>query len=494
MRLWLTKRRVVTALAVWVVTRVVLYLIATEHLFHHYGVQSVGDVGIYSKWVTQSLYYGQIPHTTEWQYPPLLAPILVFPQWLSNTFGIHYLTGFTAMTFAADAVVTSILLGAARRRDTWAGPWYWIVGVPLLGPIVYGRYDVFPALCVVVALALLGQGVVMRQPDGTPGRDLNRRRWVASILVGLGTAIKIWPAFTVFGMPRSRRGWQAIATVVVSTVVAIASMSFFFTGTMSWVGNQGGRGIEIESVWATPWMLAKRLGLDHVVTNRVVYGSYQIEPNGRGFESALITLTADVALVSLVLAFALMAYWWWRRTWRPAVTADATFVATLIFIVASRVISPQYLIWLLAVAGFCLLYKDTTQRRSAVLVLICLPLTQFEFPYDFTSFWHAHILPILVVALRNLLLLLATYYGFRDLWVSTVDGPFLTPRLRALLRRPAPSAPVNGRAGGGQQGDGAPVGGGASAKGPAAAVERAVAEAAVESVGSAKQVEIEPAK
>jgi Glycosyltransferase family 87 len=496
MRLWLTKRRVVTALAVWFVTRVVLYLIATEHLFHHYGVQSVGDVGIYANWVTHGLYYGQIPHTTEWQYPPLLAPILVFPQWLTNTFGIHYLTGFTAMTFAADAVITSMLLWTARRRDTWAGPWYWIVGVPLLGPIVYGRYDVFPALCVVVALALLGQGATVRRSDGTPGRDLNRRRWLAGVLVGLGAAIKIWPAFTVFGMPRTRRGWQAIATVVVSTVVAIASMSLFFTNTMSWVGNQGGRGIEIESVWATPWMLAKGLGLDHFQTNKIVYGSYQIEPDGRGLGSALITVTADVALVSLVLAFAVMAYWWWRRTWRPAVTADATFVATLIFIVASRVISPQYLIWLLAVAGFCLLYKDTTQRRSAVLVLICLPLTQFEFPFDFGSFRNAQIFAVLVVALRNLLLLLATYFGFRDLWVSTVDGPFLTPRTRALLHRPAPScAPVSGGAAGGGQKGREPVGGRTTAKDPTAAVERGrVAESAAETVGTAKQIEIEPAK
>ena len=485
MRLWLTKRPVVTALAVWFVTRVVLYLIATEHLFHHYGVQSVGDVGIYQKWVTQGLYYGQIPHTTEWQYPPLVAPLLVFPQWLNDTFGVHYLTGFTAMTFAADAVVTSMLLWTARRRNTWSGPWYWIVGVPLLGPIVYGRYDVYPALCTVVALALLGQGVLVRQSDGTPRRDLNRRRWVAGVLVGIGTAIKLWPALTVFGMPRTKRGWQAIVTVLVSAVVAIASMSLFFTGTMSWIGNQGGRGIEIESVWATPWMLAKGLNLDHVVTNRVVYGSYQIEPDGHGLGSALITVTADLALVSLVLAFGLMAYWWWRRTWRPSVTADATFVATLIFVVASRVISPQYLIWLLAVAGFCLLYKDTTQRRSAVLVLICLPLTQFEFPFDFTSFRNAQILAIVVVAVRNVLLLLATYYGFRDLWVSTVDGPFLTPRLRALLRRPAPSAPAgDGRVGGGQQ-DGAPVAGAGAAKGSSAA-KRVAAETAAESIGTAK--------
>ena len=122
MRLSLTKRRVITALAVWFVTRAVLYLVATEHFLGKYGKESVGDVSIYLKWAQDSLYYGQIPHDTEWQYPPLLAPILVFPEWLSHTIGIHYLTGFTAMTFLADCVITAMLIWTATRRDPLARP------------------------------------------------------------------------------------------------------------------------------------------------------------------------------------------------------------------------------------------------------------------------------------------------------------------------------------------------------------------------------------
>ena len=440
MRLSLTKRRVITALAVWFVTRAVLYLIATEHVLAHYGKSSVGDVTTYFKWAQNSLYYGQIPHDTQWQYPPLLAPILVFPEWLNETFGLHYLTGFTAMTFLADCVITAMLVWTATRRDTWSGPWYWILGVPLLGPIVYGRYDVFPALCVVVALALLGKGVPMLMADGSTGRALNNRRWVAGILIGFGTAIKIWPGLAVFGMPRSKRGWQAIATIAAAVVGTIATLSIFFSGTLSFVKNQGGRGIEIESIWGIPFVLGKRLHLEHVVTNKVVYGSYQVVPDGHGLISFIVSAMYYAALLSMVAGFALMTYWWWRKTWRPAVMADATFVATLVMIVTSRVISPQYLIWLLAVAGFCLLYKDTTQRRSSLLVLICLPLTQYEFPIAFQQLLHAHLIPTLVVCLRDLLLVLATYFGFRDLWISTVDGPFLPPRLRSLISRGGSSA------------------------------------------------------
>ena len=457
MRLWLTKRPVITALVVWFATRTVLYLIATEHLFHDYGVQSVGDVGIYANWARQSLYFGHIPNTTEWQYPPLLAPILVFPQWLDHTFGVQYLTGFTAMTFTADAVITAMLLWTARRRDSWRGVWYWIVSIPLLG-----------------------RGAAARRRDGTPGVELNRRRWLAGVLIGFGTAIKIWPGLTVFGMPRTKRGWQTIATILVSAAASIGAMSFFFTGTTSWVGNQGGRGIEIESLWAMPWIIGKRLHLDHVVTQKVVYGSYQIEPSGHGLTSTLIALTSDAALVAQVLAFGVMIYWWWRKAWRPIVVADSTFVATSIFIVTSRVISPQYLIWLLAVGGFCLLHKDTTQRRSTRLVLMSLPLTAFEFPFDFGSYRNVHITAVLIVLVRNLLLVAATYYGFRDLWVSTVAGPFLTPRVRALLHlRPAP-APAADAAGGLVDVASGEIGGSAGAGGVDGGDKQAAAEAEVE--------------
>jgi hypothetical protein len=71
--------------------------------------------------------------------------------------------------------------------------------------------------------------------------------------------------------------------------------------------------------------------------------------------------------------------------------------------------------------------------------------------------------PVLVVALRDLLLVLATYFGFRDLWVSTVEGPFLPPRLRALVSRGGasadaaavqPATPVAAKAAQGQEQDG----------------------------------------
>ncbi|MBR7836455.1 DUF2029 domain-containing protein [Actinospica durhamensis] len=430
-----TRRRVVTALTVWFLTRAVLYAAATGHILRRWGVPSVGDVKTYMVWAEKWLVNGHIPIDTKWQYPPLLAPILTFPQWLSDAWGLHYLTTFTVMTVLADAAIVALLLWTAAHRGVWSGPWYWIVGVPLLGPIVYGRYDVFPALFVVFALVLLGKGIPAALADDSGDTRSRRKRWLAGILIGFGAAVKIWPGLAIFGMPRTRRGWETILAVAASVVGVIALLSLFYTHTLSFIGNQSGRGIEIESIWGVLFLLGKRLGLEHVKV-KLVYGSYQTLPDSHAMH-ILVSLAYYASMASTVLGFGLLAYWWWRKTWRPAMVADATFVATLMMIVVSRVISPQYMIWALAVAGFCLLYKDTTQRRSALLVLIALPLTQYEFPFFFQQLLHAHLVPVLVVLLRDLLLIAATVIGFRDMWVSSVEGGFLPRRLSARLGRTA---------------------------------------------------------
>lgn len=417
-------RRTLYVVLGWFASRIPLYLMTTGHLFAHYGRRDIGDITVYLRWVDGSLKHGALPAgDPSWQYPPLVGPLLLLPKLLP---GADYQGQFVRLAFLVDAIVILVLLWTARRRASWLGPWFWTLSVPFLGPIIYGRFDVFSALPVVAALAILGRGLPVA--DGAPGeKQLNNRRWGAGVLIGVGTAIKIWPGLTVFGLPRSKRGWQTIATAVGAAIaVTVICMLAFRNGTW-FLHTQGSRGIEIESIWALPFLLARRAHLWH---GRIHghYGSLEVLGHGAGY-------AGKVAIASTLLVFALLAWWWWRKQWRPTVVADATLVATLLMIVTSRVISPQYLIWLLATAAFCLLSKDTSQRRSALLVLLSLPITQWIFPSHFTELTHFHISAILAVGLRDALLVAAAAIGFIDLWRDTVTGPFLPWRGRS-------SAPV----------------------------------------------------
>lgn len=436
------RRRTAQAAAGWVLTRIPLYLIIVRVLLGKYAVDESGDVTTYAGWVRNSLDHGVIPSGTNWQYPPLVAPLLLLPKLLPG----NYLHEFALLALLADAAITVMLVLMARRRGVWYGPWFWIGGATLLGPVILGRFDVFSALPLVAALVLLGRGVATGGvlgggggkdggEGGDGGRDLNHHRWWAGALIGLGLAIKLWPGLSFFGLPRTRRGLEAVVAAVVAAVAATLLTLAVFSGGGSFLSNQGSRGLEIESVWASPFLVLRVLGVWHGHI-QLQYGSFQLTGPHVG-------TGADVALLGTIVGFAAMAVWWWRRTWRPALIADATFVATMIMVVTSRVISPQYLVWLLAVGAICLMSRDTTQRRSCLLFLISLPVTQLEFPFEFHQLWHGHTHAILLVVVRNLLLIAAMVVGFRDLWRGSVTGP-LFPR-RQEAGRDAPEVADGGR-------------------------------------------------
>jgi hypothetical protein len=423
-------RRVLLIVTAWLATRIPLYLTDRGTFIPSYGHMSTSDIAIYSTWVRGYLTHGTLPKGVTWQYPPLVGPLLLMPQLMP---GAVYLTEFINLALLADAAVFCILVWTAPRRGSWLGPWFWILGGALLGPIIYGRFDVFATFFPVAALAMLGSGV----PAPGGGRMLNSRRWVAGALIGVGVALKFWPGMALFGLPRTKRGLQASLGAVIVGGGATLACALCFNGGAGFLGEQGARGIEIESVWALPFLLAHRAGA-HSISYQILYGSLEVVRPG------LSNAAADLALLSTAIGFAVLGWWWWRKAWRPAVSADAAFVGTLISTVTSRVISPQYMIWLLGTAAFCLLFKDTTQRRSALLFLPALPLTQLDFPITFTALREGHLSPIMIVGLRDALLLAATVIGMRDLWRSTVTGRFWS--LKSLRRHPE-QARTAGRAG-----------------------------------------------
>jgi Glycosyltransferase family 87 len=403
-------RRVLLIVTAWLATRIPLYLTDRGTWIPGYGHMSTSDITLYHTWVQGYLLHGNLPQGVTWQYPPLAGALLLIPKLLPGTV---YLTQFTSLALLADAAVLGILVWTALRRDSWLGPWFWVLGGALLGPIIYGRFDVLATFFPVAALALVGSGA----PAPGGGRILNRWRWAAGALIGVGVALKFWPGMALFGLPRTKRGLQAALGAVIVGGGATAACALWFNGGAGFLGGQGARGIEIESLWALPFLLAHRAGA-HSISYQIRYGSLEVVSPG------LSNAAADLALLSTGLGFAVLAWWWWRKAWRPAVTADAAFVGTLISIVTSRVISPQYMIWLLGLAALCLLSKDTTQRRSTLLFLPTLLLTQLDFPLTFTALSEGYLGPILIVGLRDALLLAAAVIGMRDLWRSTVTGRF----------------------------------------------------------------------
>ena len=294
--------------AVWLVSRTVLYLrVTAPHMS--------GDVGIYQRWYACCLAHGTFPvGDPMWQYPPGAA--LVF--WLAGRLPGNYVDNFVALAIVCDLAITVVLSARARRGGSMAGAWFWVCAVPSLGAVTVARFDVVPVALSVAAVCLAGQG-------GARGA-----------LIGAGAAIKIWPVTLLAGTPPGqwRRDLAAAAAALAAVCVA------FPGAVVSFLTHQAARGVEIESIVATPFMIWRQAGWGGTVVYQ--FGAMQLS----GWP---VALAQDASFVGLVLAGVAVVGWRLftasgRARWRPEFAADAPLAATLLFLVVSPVLSAQYLI------------------------------------------------------------------------------------------------------------------------------------------------------
>ncbi len=386
-----TRRSLAWLLGIWGLTRVVLLLfVFRTYVFP--GPDVTSDVSvIYHGWY-DVLRTGTFPREdVTWQYPPAAALAILSPALL---FWLDYASAFFVLAFTADLAVLMLLLYAGLRPATsLRGTWVWVAGVPLLGPTVYARYDV---MVTAVAVAALLAGA--RHPR------------VMGALTAFGVMLKVWPVLLLVGA-RKRGAWGAAALTV---AVLSAGAALAMPGAFAFLTFQRDRGTEVESLGALVFHVARHFGWNgRVLLN---YGSVE-------FVGPYVDVVSTAALVLTGLAFGWLLLWRLRATrFLPHTLADAAFVAVLMFTTTSRVISPQYLVWLIGLAAVCLCFRGTRMGVPVVLVLLASFVTVLEFPVYFADVVAGDSLGITLLFLRNGLLVLATVLAARSLWRSTVTA------------------------------------------------------------------------
>ncbi|MBL1088911.1 MULTISPECIES: glycosyltransferase family 87 protein [Streptomyces] len=401
------------AVAAWAVTRAVLLLCVLKVLVLP-GPDVTTDVSvIYHGWA-EVLRTGTFPlDDVTWQYPPAAALAVLSPGLLPF---LDYTPAFFLLVLVADAATLALFLRAGRRPGhRTAGAWGWIAGVALLGPTGYARYDLMVTAVAVAALLAAA-----------------RRPRVAGALIAFGTLLKVWPALLLTGAAlrgrRARALWRSAAGTG-------AGLTLFFVtaapGATAFLTFQRDRGTEVESLGGLVFHLARHYGWDgRVLLN---YGSVEFLGPGVPLVSTAAVMLSGAALGWLVL---------WRtraRRFTRATPADAAFTATLLFTTTSRVISPQYLLWLVGLAAVCLAVRGSRQTPAAVLVLLATGVTLLEFPVHFADVVASNPLGVALLAVRNGLLVAASLLACRRLWTATGAGRRGTRSGGLGLRRaPAP--------------------------------------------------------
>ncbi|SBU88804.1 Phosphoglycerol transferase and related proteins, alkaline phosphatase superfamily [Streptomyces sp. Ncost-T6T-1] len=350
---------------------------------------------IYRSWY-EVLLTGTYPlDDVTWQYPPgaavaILSPALL-PFW-------EYATAFFVLVLVCDALVLGLLLYAGRRPGMRAaGAWVWVVGVPLLGPTVYARYDL---MVTAVAVAALLAGV--------------RRPRALGVLAAFGALLKGWPALLLVGVRKGRPTRAAWSSAALSAAGLAAAFALWMPGAFAFLAFQRDRGTEVESLGALVFHIARQFGWEGRVELR--YGSLE-------FVGPRVELVSTLALGLAVLALGWLLLWRLRaRSFAVRTPAEAAFTAVLLFTVTSRVISPQYVVWLVGLAAVCLVFRGTAMTLPAVLVLVAAGVTLLEFPIGFAHVVASDAWGVTLLVVRNGLLVAASLVAARRLWRSTVPG------------------------------------------------------------------------
>ncbi|GAA2912141.1 glycosyltransferase 87 family protein [Streptomyces mexicanus] len=349
------RHRLLVLTAAWLLTRGVMLWLLAHNTLRLLGRGAVAREvwKLYHHWYLV-LSQGAFPaHDTLWQYPPGAAMVLLSPALLP---GLTYFQAFVALTVVADAVIALALARAGTRPGrSLRGAAYWVAGLPLLQHIPLARYDLQVTAFAVLSLLAL-----------------RRSSRACGALAALGALVKVWPVLVLLGTPRGRTTRSAWTWAALTAAAAGLLLALLFRNPLSFVRQQGGRGVQIESFGGTVLAFATRAGWPGTV--RYQYGALE-------FTGPYVSTVAHLALLLSVAAFGLLL--WWRvraRRWTPATPYDAALTAVLLFTVTSRVISPQYMVWLLGLAAVCLTSRHTTQRPVAALIALASLVSAIAYP------------------------------------------------------------------------------------------------------------------
>lgn len=334
----------------------------------------VGDAGI-SDTVVYATYgeriaSGDVPYRDfEVEYPPGALVPFVAPALVSSTQS-RYDDSFEALMIVALAVASCLIvvslraLRASPARVVFAVASF-LLGVVLLGPFVLTRFDLYAAaLCLAAVCAML-----------------HRRSYLGPILLGAAIATKIYPAVMLpLLVVRTwrRDGRSAALGGVALTIGSVLAVYLPFAlvapeGVVTSVWRQLGRPLQIESLGS-----AVLLALHHAAGMPLDWAS------GSGSQNLTGAVSVVASALTTVVGVAALAFVW-VRFGRGDSEDAARFVryaaaATVAFVTFGKVLSPQFLVWLLAIV---VLVPGIRGALATILLLVSCLLTRAWFPHGY---------------------------------------------------------------------------------------------------------------
>ena len=302
------------------------------------------------------------------EYPPGALPVFLIPALgdpSSETFRVRFetLMAFFGQAMIVCLAVALVALGASRA---------WLIGAlcfaalaPVaLGPVVLSRFDLWPAALTAAALCGLVTG----------------RLRLGHVALGAAIAAKLYPAVlaplaVIYVWRREGRREALVCVGLLLGVVVLAFGPFVALapgGVWDSLWNQASRPLQIESLGAGILLVAHHV-FGSGIAMESSHGSQNLAGDAPDVSAAIQTVLQAAALAATWILFA-------RGPASPSRLLLASAAALVAFASLGKVLSPQFLIWLIPVIP---LVAGRRGLAAATLLAAALVLTQLWFPYRY---------------------------------------------------------------------------------------------------------------
>jgi uncharacterized membrane protein len=333
------------------------------------------DTPVYQRY-GNAIARGEMPYRDfDVEYPPGALPMFALPGLAEPGSGQHVSKGFWhtfetlmwlcgALALGAMAVVLSAV-GASQLR-VWSALTFAAVAPLMLGSVELSRFDLWPAALVLGALAALVAG----------------RLRIGSGLLGLAITAKLFPVVlvplaVVYAWKREGGREALVCAGALAAVVALVFAPFVAlapAGVWHSVTGQLTRPLQLESLGSALLLAAHHLW-GFGITEETSHGSQNLVGHAPRMLAVLLTVVQAGTLVAVWVLFARA-----RATREGLVRACAA--ALVVFVAFGRVLSPQFLIWLIPLVP---LVRGRRGLWASAALAVALVLTQLWFPL---RYWH----------------------------------------------------------------------------------------------------------
>jgi len=387
-----------------------------------------GDVPLFQQYADR-IFGGLVPYRDfTFLYPPGALPAFVVPAWLAGTSvdTDRYRVAFQALMVVCGSImaILSVLTLSRlsdRRRDILLGGALLVASPAVLGWVIVLRYDLWPAaltaatmLCVVLA-----------------------RYRIGAIFLGLAILAKVYPIvllplLAAYAWRNAGRREAVLFVAITGGLIAVVFARFLLvdsTGFIDSMTKAFDRSLQVESLGAAV------LYVLHAVTGQHI--TIQFGGGSHNLVGRLPDLAIDIQTYALAVLLVIL---WFRFARGPADARTlllAAAGAVCIYVGLGRVMSDQYVIWLIPLVA---MVPWGAARLAAPGLIAILALSNWIYPGEYAGFERDFVPgPAWVVLARVLAILVLGLYLARRAMGPTRGDEELSPPAPARegLRAPA---------------------------------------------------------